>query len=382
MRQIVCISTSNYFPMPTSKQHVMSRLSDAEILYFDPPVTLIAPLKDAAAKPRLTAYKQVTQVKPTLTNYAMPPVLPFFNKNRAVNKLNQKRLARFVRQKMAHHGFEKPVLWVYSHTAADLVAQIPHSAVVYHCVDRHNAYPGMINPQLVDEMERDLCRQADVVFATAAGLQQHLEPWCKDLHLMPNGVDFERFHSAMADTSPPPADIAAIKGPIFGFVGMLQPCIELDFIAQAAAARPDWSFVCIGDPLPGVNTEPLRALNNVHLLGLKPFAQVPQYLKAFDVCLNLFRSNALSKNVSPLKFYEYLSTGKPIVSTPQPDQVLQYKDLIHIAATPEAFVEACQAALLDDGKSEQRIDCGRRSSWDARVVEMERICVEAGVFET
>ncbi len=380
MRQIVCISTSNYFPFPTSKQHVMSRLHDAEILYFDPPVTRIAPLKDPAARPRLKAYKESTEIKPGLTNYAMPPVMPFFNKSRAVNKHNQRKLARFVKKKMKEHGFEKPILWVYSHTACDLIRHIPHSAVVYHCVDRHNAYPGMINAQLVDDMERDLCRQADLVFATAKGLVDHLKPWCKELHLMPNGVDFDRFHAALSDTAAPPPDIGHLPRPLLGFVGMLQPCINTDYIVHAAQVRPDWHFACVGEPLAGVDVSALQALPNVHLLGLKPFTKIPSYIKAFDVCLNLFRNSALSKNVSPLKFYEYLSTGKPIVSTPQPDQVMQYAELIHIADTPDAFVAACEQALKDDGKAEERIACGRAASWDSRVEDMERICTDSGVF--
>lgn len=72
----------------------------------------------------------------------------------------------------------------------------------------------------------------------------------------------------------------------------------------------------------------------------------PQYLAHFDVCLNLFAPSDLSKDVSPLKFYEYLATGKPIVSTPQPEQVLQYAPLIHIAGDCDAFLAACQAAWM------------------------------------
>ena len=157
MKQIVCLATSPWHPIPTRKQQVMSRIPDAEILYFDPSVTYLAPLKDPNARPKLKAYRQPgEEIKPGLTVYALPPVLPFFNKFRWINRLNQKRMARYVRKCMKEHGFEKPLLWVYSPVTADLVDHVPHSALVYDCVDRHSAYGGLMNPALVDQMEADL----------------------------------------------------------------------------------------------------------------------------------------------------------------------------------------------------------------------------------
>ena len=115
MKQIVCLATSPWYPIPTRKQQVMSRIPDAEILYFDPSATIIAPLRDKTAKPLMTAWKQPGEkVKDNITVYRLPPVLPFFNKCRAINRVNQKNIAKFVREKMKEHGFEKPLLWVYS----------------------------------------------------------------------------------------------------------------------------------------------------------------------------------------------------------------------------------------------------------------------------
>ena len=115
MKQIVCLATSPWYPIPTRKQQVMSRLPDAEILYFDPAVSYLAPLKDKGAKEKIGAYRK-EGVKPqkNITVYTLPPVLPFFNRYRFVNKLNQRRAARYIRKKMKQHGFENPLLWTYS----------------------------------------------------------------------------------------------------------------------------------------------------------------------------------------------------------------------------------------------------------------------------
>ena len=199
--------------------------------------------------------------------------------------------------------------------------------------------------------------------------------------MIPNGANFERFVQA-AQPQPVPEDLRDIPHPIFGFVGALQSCIEYDYLEAAAKARPDWSFVLIGKEKPGVDLTALHAMPNVHFLGLKPNEQLPQYLAHFDACLNLFAKSDLSKDVSPLKFYEYLATGRPIVSTRQPDQILQYAPLIEIADSQEEFIAACEASLADTApeRTKARIEAGRACSWDSRVAQMCEILQEQGIL--
>lgn len=383
MKQIVCLATSPWYPIPTRKQQLMSRISDAEILYFDPSVSYLAPLRDKSAKQKLRAYKNAAlHPKKHISVYALPPVLPFFNRFRFINRINQKRMARFVRKKMKEHGFAAPLLWVYSPVTVDLVDRVPHDGLVYDCVDRHSAYGGQMDPALVDAMELELAGKCDAVFATAKPLAERLRAAKPDARFIPNGANFERFFEA---TKPQivPEDMKDIPHPIFGFVGALQTCIEYGYVAHAAKAHPEWSFVWIGGEKPGTDLTELRALANVHFLGMKPNEQLPQYLAQFDACLNLFAKSDLSKDVSPLKFYEYLATGKPIVSTRQPDQILQYAPIIHVAGSEAEFVACCQAALSDTQpeRTAARIEAGRESSWDARVAEILAVLKEKGLYE-
>ena len=370
MKKIVCLSTSPWYPIPTRKQQVMGRIQDAEILYFDPPVTLLAPLKDRAAWGGLTAFlRGSVKPKENITVYRLPPVLPFFNRFRWVNKLNQAFQSRFVRGKMKKHGFFDPVLWVYSPTACDAVQHIPHSMLVYDCVDRHSAYGGQMSPAVVDAMEADLARQCDRVFATAKPLADRLAQYNADVRFIPNGADFERFNAA-ASPLPCPSDLAEIPAPRFGFVGALQPCIAYDYLSAAAHAYPESHFVLIGGEKPGSDFRDLKTLPNVHFFGLRKNEDLPAYLANFDALLNLFAAGDLSKDVSPLKFYEYLATGKPILSTPQPEQVMQYRDIICVADSAEAFVAACANVPTDEESRTARIEAGRKSAWDARVAQL------------
>ena len=381
MKQIVCLSTSNWHPTPTRKQQVMSRLKDAEILYFEPPVTWLAPLKDPGARGRLRAGKTGERVKDGLTVYATPPVLPFYNKLRWVNALNMRRQARFVKKIMAAHGFENPLLWAYSPTAADIAGRIPHSGLVYDCVDRHSAYKGLITPAVVDGMEADLARAAGTVFATAKGLADTLKAYNERTFLIPNGANFELFNRASGDL-PAPAAFDGVSGPVFGFVGALQECVDYSMVRHAALEEPGWTFVFAGSQIPGADLSPLVGLPNVRLLGLVPHDELPPYVAQFDVCLNLFKTGKLAQDVSPLKFYEYLAAGKPIVSTPQPLQVLDYADSVYIAATGPEFTACCRRALDEARNPERpdaaaarrrRVEYGRAASWDARVAEIERL---------
>lgn len=368
MKQVVCLSTSNYLPFPTRKQNVMNRLKDAEVLYFDPPVTWLAPLKDKNARPRLSLWKNPgEQVKPHITVYALPPVLPFGTRFRWINRWNQKRQAAFVRKKMKAHGFDMPLLWCYNPTAADIIDHMPHKELVYDCVDRHSAYTGTLDPKVVDGMEKDLASRADVVFCTALGLYETLVLDNPNTHLIPNGAAYELFSKAAGERT---AD-----KPVYGFVGMLQDCIAYDYILALADAEPDSEIWMIGRTMPGVDTTELEKRPNIKLLGLKKQEELPAIMREFSACLNVFSPGRLSKDVSPLKFYEYLATGKPVVTTPEPLQVKDYADMVSIAETAEDFVRLCReaAAENDPARCEKRMEAGKNASWDNRVAEMERI---------
>lgn len=381
MRKILCLSTSNYYPFPTRKQNIMNRMTDCSILYVDPPVTLIAPLKDPKAKERLSLYKEgPKQALPNLKVYAQPPVLPFFNKRRDINERNQKKLAKYLAKILKENDFGNDFwVWCYSPTSCDVIAPLakemsiePASLwkrTVYDCVDRHSAYPGHIDPKVVDEMEEDLARSCGCVFATAQGLYERLKEFNENTHLIPNGCAFELFHTA--------ADMEKEGvSPHFGFVGMLQECLDYDCIRAVAEAFPEGKVTLIGRTLPGVDMTWTEQVPNVEMTGLVPQRELPGYIKDFDVCLNVFADNDLSRDVSPLKFYEYLATGKPVVSTLIPLQVLDYAESIYLAETPDEFVVRCREALEeapDSPKRTARIEAARRNSWDEKVKEMKEI---------
>ncbi|MBR6352152.1 MAG: glycosyltransferase [Firmicutes bacterium] len=385
-KQILCLSTSNYHPIPTRKQNIMNRLTDCDIIYVDPPVSYIAPLKDPKAKARINSWKEAPErIREGLWVYANKPVLPFANKKRAVNEINQKRLAKYYAKLCRDHGFSGDfTVWCYHPQCADLIAPLAHELgiapaklwkqTVYDCVDRHSAYPGLIDRETVDEMEADLARSCGVCFATAQGLYETLKQYNPNSYLIPNGANFELFNKVaqLKDNLPEAGEKNAEnagKRPVMGFVGMVQDCTDQKCLRAAADAYPEGKLIVIGRNLPGVDTSLLQA-PNIELRQPVPQDQLPEVMKDFDVCLNCFADNDLSKDVSPLKFYEYLATGIPVVSTPVPLQVRDFGDSIYIASGAEDFAQKVSEAVSEapgDPRREKRIAYARSCSWEERV---------------
>jgi glycosyltransferase involved in cell wall biosynthesis len=130
----------------------------------------------------------------------------------------------------------------------------------------------------------------------------------------------------------------------------------------------------------------LEKYPNVKFCGLVPQKELPEKIREFDVCLNVFREGRLSKDVSPLKFYEYLATGKPVVSTREPLQVSDFADVVHVASGLDDFLTKCDEALHEEEpikgeKAAKRMEYGRQCSWDERVKQMETILVNKGIFK-
>lgn len=371
-QDIICISSVDWDPIWTRKQQVMSRLPRSNrILYVEPPISLLSPFKDPTCWKKWRAWqKGLRQWRENIYLYPPPVFFPFGNVYRPVNWLNQTWLAPWVRTAARTLGFRRPILWTYLPNTADLVGKLGEKLVVYDCVDEHSAYTGF-RPATVWVLEKRLLRRADIVFVTAQGLYETKKPHCREIHLIPNAADVTHFRRALDPETPLATELKNMPHPVIGFVGVIQDWIDLGLISELAQRRPAWSFVLVGPAGPGVDLHPLHRLPNVHLLGRREKEVLPSYFKGFDVCLNPFRLNKLTATVSPLKFYEYLASGKPIVSVPLPE-VKPFSSIVEIAQTPNEFLKKIEAAITSETLERRtaRIKAAEENSWEQRVTEM------------
>jgi glycosyltransferase involved in cell wall biosynthesis len=172
-----------------------------------------------------------------------------------------------------------------------------------------------------------------------------------------------------------PNDIARLPHPVIGFLGSVMYWLDFDLLRALALARPDWSFAFVG-PVGRLAAIDKIRLPNVHLLGRKPYEDVPAYVKGFDVCLNPYLMDETAKNCSPLKLYEYLASGRPVVSTDMPE-ARKFQEVVGIGQTPAEILDHIEAALRPEATAPdavaRRLAIALPHSWDQRFASAERV---------
>jgi UDP-galactopyranose mutase len=151
--------------------------------------------------------------------------------------------------------------------------------------------------------------------------------------------------------------------------------IDLELLRQVATAHPDWSIVMVG-PVAKIDPETLPRLPNLHYPGQQPYSRLPNFLKGFDVCLMPFAINQATRYISPTKTLEYMAAHKPIVSTPVPDVVTNWSDVVYIAGNPTDYAAAVAAALAETECQRDRRIAGEKAqlalnSWDSIAGQMD-----------
>jgi UDP-galactopyranose mutase len=195
-------------------------------------------------------------------------------------------------------------------------------------------------------------------------------------------VDRPHFAKARREL-PQPADQAGIKHPRLGFYGVIDERFDIDLLREVADMRPHWSFVMVG-PVVKIGEDELPRAANIHYVGGKTYEQLPAYLSGWDVALMPFAMNESTQFISPTKTPEYLSGGKPVVSTPIRDVVRTYGHLegVHIACDADGFVRSCEKALEQsrDSNGEWLAEADlllAATSWDTTQARMAGLIAEA-----
>ncbi len=182
-----------------------------------------------------------------------------------------------------------------------------------------------------------------------------------NVYLVPNGCDYDHFANFIHGR---PAEIADLTGPIIGYIGVVATWVDVELITRVADTYPDSNIVVVG-PLYNVTDVPTRP--NIHWLGFKPYEQLPAFAQSFDVGLIPFRASSMTEAVNPIKMWEYMATGMPIVTTNLPE-ARRYEDYVFIAATDDEFIYHVGQAIAEDAphKRSQRMTLAYENSWRIR----------------
>jgi len=382
-KDIVCISTADWDNIAwTNKQHIMFRLSKTNRILYIESLGLRQPIINKKDILRILKrikdwFKGARKINKNLFVYS-PVVLPLY-KIKIVQGINHLVLWLTLKLLLIKLRFKHPILWIYSPPATSLIGRLNEGLVIYHCVDELSATPRIPTYSIL-KMEEELLKKADLVFTTSKSLYDKKKKFNQNTYYMPNVADVAHFMTALGELSVP-KDIANIKHPIIGFIGTIVSYkVDLELIKHIALIHPEWAVVLIGDVAEGENKEEIKELEsitNIFMLGGKRYESLPGYIKAFDVCILPNKINEYTKNMFPMKFFEYLATGKPIVLTPLP-AVNEYREICYIAKDKEEFVGYIEQALSENNLElkQRRIEIAKENTWEVRIEEMSKLIEE------
>lgn len=378
----IVFSTADWgAPYWTNKQHVADRLAKAghRVLYIESPgirppqgntrdiLRIANRLKRAWTPPK--------QINDNLWVFA-PLTIPLGYRFTAVKWFNAWLMRSIVHRWLNRHSQGNVIVWTYHPYIEGATEGLVTSSLVYHCVDDLAAIPG-VDAATFRMAEGKLVRRADVVFTTSPYLQQHcLELGARNCVFERNVADIEHFSAARLPGRAP-RDVASIEGPKLCYVGVLSDYkLDLDLLEACGRARPDLNWIFIGDePERQANTTiaRLKTLPNMYFIGYRPYSELPDYLRAIDIAVLPNRTDGYMKGVFPMKFYEYLAAGKPVVSTPI-DALSDISDLVTTAEGCDQWLAAIDECLssrpgvlsLDDSRL-------ARFGWNPRLERMLKV---------
>ena len=263
------------------------------------------------------------------------------------------------------------LVWLYTPVALPLVTSLQPSTLAYDVMDDLASFAWA--PDALQLLHRQTLRSADVVFAGGRslhrGVVQHRP---EGAHLFPSGVEVEHFAAADSLRRPRPR-------PVAGYVGVIDERLDLDLVADLAAALPGWDVEMVG-PVVKIDPASLPQAPNLAYHGPRLYRDLPAVMAGFDVALMPFALNAATRSISPTKTLEYLAAGLPVVSTRVPDVVADHSGVVELADDAAGFAEACRRVGRGQPRSRRRAaeTLLRLQQWDSIVERMSALAESAG----
>ena len=393
MADFVVLATADWdHPLWTNKQHTAQTLVAAghRVLYVES-LGIRPPRVDAADRTRilrrLRRMLQLPRQRRERLWVWSPPVLPGGHGGFGL-RLNRSLLRLGLAVSCRWLGFDQPILWTYNPLTTLYLAPESFAGSVYHCVDRIQDQPGMPVAR-IEANERRLSEAVDVVFATSPELQTTHQHWNPHTLLFGNVADHEHFSRARRGDGDAllscPTKLQSMQPPRLLFMGAIDAYkLDLDLVLQLAQKHPQWSFVLIG-PVgecdPSTDVGALAACPNVQLIGPVAYADLPAWLAHANVALLPLQLNGYTRHMFPMKFFEYLSAGLPVVATAIPS--LEAHADVAWLCPPEAgaFDRAIRAALNGQGPPlQKRLERAATQTYTARTEAMLTVLEERGVL--
>jgi len=388
MRDLIFVSLENWDEIWRRNQFLCAswarRFPASRILFVGRPQLLPLHLKAGTLGRLLRRPAWRVPGLPNITATYVPK--PLFNPLPGGRRLNEAAARAHIAKIARRAHLREPLLWLNPNDAGHLIGHLGERGVVYDITDDWElAEPNEAARALVAERDRELCRRADLTVVCSQALYDSRLDFARRLLLLPNGVDAKHYQEASA-----PPDERRWPGPAFGYTGTLHPeRVDLDLIVALARAHPQGSVVLVGPNAwqDGTLERTAREVPNIHLVGPVPYSQVPAQMARFDVCIVPHRQSAFVDSLNPIKLWEYLACGKPIVAS-NVAGFRDYPQFCRIASTPQEFLSAANEALEEArGGRDAPVARARRAeaarhSWESRLDSLLAALSAAGLADS
>ncbi len=378
-RDIICTSTHYWDERRFRKQEFMSRFAKANrVLFVEPSFSMTRSaevhLREVATNRYLLS--RCESRSEHLHLFKPPRGIPKWS-NPRIEALNYRWFGQHVSRAAKRLGFREAILWVYPPSYYHALRAIPHRHIVFDLVDDLSAYGGG-HREHIEYATRRLVEESDLLVVTAKTLLDKYMTSARQVVQVSNGFDADLFSPERLDAQMP-SSLSGVSRPILGFVGTLFGFLDFDLLEEVARVHHDKSLVLVGPVEASVEraVDRLQRLPNVVHMGGQPQSEIPSYVGAFDVCLNPFQRGRVADSVSPLKVYEYLAMGRPVVSTPM--KALQMEDVARVVAFAQGPGEFCEQIDSSLGEKAQAAIGARREavapySWDGLFERLDAAC--------
>lgn len=248
-----------------------------------------------------------------------------------------------------------------------LVKQLPNTYRVYDCMDHHEGFGNV--PETLINIEKDMLSTSDLVVVTSTWLENIAHKYNKNVVTVRNAGEYHHFAS-----QPTSIYMDTQQRKIIGYYGAIAEWFDLELIRAVATHNPNCLILLVGNDTVGAK-EILHDVSNIIFTGEVPYIELPFYLYAFDVCLLPFKVIPLTLATNPVKVYEYLAAGKPVVSVSLPeitqfgDMVLQSNDISGFLQNINTVLNSSSSLQLEEYN--QRKSFAKQQTWDHRVFELQ-----------
>jgi glycosyltransferase involved in cell wall biosynthesis len=378
--QVVCFAGCEWDFTWQPTQEIMLRLANAgnRVLYVQPTGTRTVRLSDwrriwERLRGKVAGMQRSAALPPELRIYS-PLVLPFPH-SRLARAINRRIIFRTVRKWLGGKIGPEVIFWFYfpSPLNADLMRDGKEGLTVYQIMSSAEA----VRPHAGFMKANDaMLTGCDLVFANSGRLRVQASRHNPCSHLFRAGVSLEVFEADLDLAKP--AELIGLAGPIVGYVGALHEWVDVELVRKVATDMPDFQFILVGPIVRDV--EALRGLRNVRLVGQKPHAEIPRYVRSFDVCIIPYVRDAYTETTYPAKLNEYLALGKPVVATPLPeleDYNREFDGVLRLAGDAPMFSKALREAVANTTPAVQEHyrRVARKNAW-AVIIEDMSVLIE------